>query len=58
MKWYKKQMDALKKSEKKDTTKTTDTKTGHSFDATKLRGRNMKHQKPGEKRSRDKTDSI
>lgn len=50
-------MDALKKSEKKDETPTKK-KAAHSFDVTKLKGRNMKHFKPGEKRSRDKTDSI
>lgn len=61
MKWYAKQMKALLAAQEPttptpETAEKTASKAGHSFDNTKLRGRDFKHNKPGEKRSRPKTD--
>lgn len=59
MKWYKKQMEQLKaaKSDAAEPNKIAGKKThGHSFVSTKRGPKKMS--KPGEKRSRDKTDSI
>ena len=60
MKWYKKQMDELKKTKSVVSEQTTiraskKEPTGHSFGDQKMRFKKIA--KPGEKRSRPKTDS-